>query len=146
MAVSKHHKETFQSLMNMLNLDCSSTVHSDLLEEDILQFMQKAVYHPCCETNKHIKGHAEAYSIPLNHNSESPLDTRHRTEINSELTSVPCHLGSMKEMSYEFNTRQFMEGKGYQRDKNNFDKNLHLVKGILYFSSLSFICVICFFV
>ena len=122
--------ETFQSLMNMLNMDCSRIAHSDLLEEDIQQFMQKAVCHQCCETNKHIKEHVGASSKPLNHRSESPLDTRHKSEISSELKLVPCHSGSVEEVSYEFNIRQFIEEKGYQRDKNNFDKNLHLVEGM----------------
>ena len=116
--------------MNMLHMNSSDIVHSDLSEEDIQQFMKKSVCHQCCKLKDNFKVYAGSANIPLNHNSESTLDTRHDTETGTQLKPLISQRNSVEEMSYEFNIPQFLEEKGYQRDKDNFDKNLHLAEGM----------------
>ena len=76
------------------------------------------------------KMHAGSVSIPLNHQSKSSSDTRYESETCTQLIPLSSQLDSMEEVSYEFNIQQFLDEKGYHRDRNNFDKNLHLAEGM----------------
>lgn len=53
--------------------------------------------------------------------------TQNDTDTKSEMSA--CEATCAKELSYEFNIKQFLEEKHYQRGRNCFDKNLTIAEG-----------------
>ena len=111
-------------------MSSTAIVNSDLSNEDIQSFMKEAVRHQCCKSTDDVK----PLAVPLTgtedlSKSELSSDIGQETETCSQSNMMSSQRATVEEKSYEFNIKQFLEEKGYHRDKNNFDKNLHLAEG-----------------
>lgn len=134
MIITPHHFERCKTILLTLQLTSLNISLSTLADKDIQSFTKKTVCHTFCSvfSEKEKSVSSGSYFSP----EETPEDpsetaassgTQNDTDTKSGMSA--CETTCAKELSYEFNIKQFLEEKHYQRGRNCFDKNLTIAEG-----------------
>ena len=132
------HFSKYDTVMKFLSFDLSKSVSSGLTAADIICYKDILICHNCCSKQANRQEgnvpHSDSRQTQVCENAEvsekeRPVCERSKDFPTQRREADVENITDLKNVSYDFNLKQFLEERGYAVGKNGFDKNLMICQG-----------------